>query len=269
MPDLEQQIRDCSEELKGIVVGLRRNPANYPIACIERWEKKIGLSSVLDNTLSLFPARLEAWEVTKSIERLPISKIENGRDYLFLSGREMDFEIARYISLSAYLTTSWAIYDRLANVVGRIACVSEVENHKNSNPKLLGHFLGKKDVFGFGGHLPLKEAYSWPCKVSYKIRNWLVHEGYYDGENRLFAGVTQSNGFKLHLEAIEQLKECCDYAKGGREKILVDSAADPWDRGELLDILECYHFEIDRMYRGYLKWATGSLALQVRCFLDR
>jgi hypothetical protein len=269
MPDLEQRIRDCAEELRGLFVGLQRNPANFPIALLERWEKKIRLSLELENTLVLFPARLEAWEVTKSIEWLPISKSENGRDFLVFSGREMDFEIARHISLVAYLTTCWAIYDRLANVVGRIAGVSEIESHKKKNPKLCEDFLGEKGVLGFAGHLPIREAYSWPCKVSYKVRNWLVHEGYYDTEHNLFAGVRQSDGFLLFVDAVEHLKECCSYVRGGNQKCLVDNAADPWDSSDLLKILECYHAEIDRMYCGYLKWATGALALQVRCLLER
>lgn len=183
----------------------------------------------------------------------------------------MEFGVARHLSLTAYASVTWSIYDRLANACGRLAGVSEIAENPKKNPKACEDFLGTKDVLGFAGHLHIRESYSWPLKTAYKIRNWLLHEGYEEGGTPLFQGDRIDDRLFLHGDAIKHLQNSCGFTENDGKIALscVGKDRECWIRGNLLEILELYHTEIDTMLTALLKWSVDSFVGQIKAFAAR
>jgi len=159
----------------------------------------------------------------------------------------------------------------MANVCGRLAGTSELAENPKKNPKVCEDLLSKQ-MSGFSSHLHIQEAYSWPLKVSYKVRNWLVHEGYEEWSTQLFQGHRLTDGFLLNTEAKAKLQIYCDYQDDGNGKVktsCISEADECWKHSDLLRILEQYNKEIDTMFTALLKWSVNSFVGQIKAFAAR
>lgn len=270
MADLSKQVSESAEKLEKMWLKLENiSNSSLPQKCFEQWKKRAKLHQTLRNTVDIFPARASAWAAVQSVF-LP----EKGRDLkkVTYSSLEMDFSVARHLALTAYMAVTWSAYDRLANVCGRLTTVKELAENPKQNPKVIEDFLSdKKDTMGFACHQHLQQAYSWPLKVSYKIRNWLVHEGYEEEGIPLFQSESISDGFILHDNAVQNLKKYGSYSddNGKIDRCCFTSTKDPWQRRDLLQILPAYHEEIDTMFTSLVKWSVDSFVGQVTTFSDR
>lgn len=269
MADLKAQVIQSANELKEAWTALQNpTPRILPRGSYEHWTRRSSLYRTLEGTAAIFAARGEAWNaVTRIVESPPESE-----DNLVTYGAgRMDYAVARHISLTAYIAVSWSAYDRLANVCGRLAGISDIAEHTKQNPKACEDFLGKKDTLGFAGQVHIQQAYSWPLKVTYKIRNWLVHEGYEEGGTPLFVGDRITDGLTLHQDAVEYLQKCCNYNEdnGKIDKCCLSAAEELWHTRDLLTILPRYHDEIDEMFAAFLKWSVESFVGQIRTFARR
>ncbi|EAQ78805.1 hypothetical protein [Blastopirellula marina] len=281
MAELEEQVGVAASELK-IAWTTVKNTANssLPTKCFEHWEKRAKLHELLTRTIPVFKAREKAWEVVQGVA---FAEELNGKPGLVsYGGIEMEFAVARHLALTSYVSVTWSIYDRLANVCGRLSGVREISEHPKQNPKLCEDLLGEKndekgkpkknDTLGFGGHLHIYAAYAWPIKVSYKVRNWLVHEGYEDGTTALFEGDRIADRFMLSNDALGFLQKACGGDGNGQKKgdaICVQEAEDSWLQRDLLKIIEQYNKEIDTMFVALLKWSAESLTGQIKAFAAR
>lgn len=271
MTDLRFQVMQCASDLKSAWTDLKAvSDSALPYKCYEQWIKRAGLYQTLSGTKGIFPARDAAWSVLQAL-----ASSASVRDYeqnvVAYGSLEMDFSVARYLALTAFVAVTWAVYDRLANVCGRLAGIAELAEHPKRNPKACEDFLGTKDTMGFSGHFQIQQAYAWPLKVSYKIRNWLVHEGYEEGSTPLFAGDRIDDGFRLHENAAARLEACCGHNvdSGKIDSCCLTAAEECWQNRELLTILRTYHAELDTMYGSLLKWTTGAFIGQIGAFTER
>ena len=293
MSSLEQQVRESATALRQAWVGLQKPPPSpsLPLKCYEHWTKRASLHDVLGGTTALFEARAVAWKLVGEVANAkPVySKDDINNDPTKLKSPnavkygniEMEYGVARHLVLTSYVSTVWSIYDRLANVCGRLSSIGDVANHQKQNPKLCEQLLGetedqgkrkKQDTMGFGGHVHIAAAYAWPIKVSYKIRNWLVHEGYEEGSVLLFKGNGISDQFILHGDAIRHLQKVCGGENDGNKKgesTCISEKEDCWQHGDLLKILEQYNKEIDTMFAALLRWSVDSFVGQIKAFAAR
>jgi len=271
MNDLKTQVSVCSEKLKAVWTELHKPVrSSLPRKCQEQWTKRAMLYRILEGTSELFPVRSMAWKTAKSI--LLDSNIKDAEKNIVKYGNnQMTFSVARHLSLTSYMTTTWSVYDRLANVCGRIAAISELSENPRQNPKACQDFLGKKDILGFSAHLPIKQAYAWPMKVTYKIRNWLVHEGYDEGGTPLFKSERIADGFILHDDASKYIERICGFRieNGKINNCCLKAFEERWLAMDLLEILPSYHAEIDTLFEGLLKWSVMSFIEQIKAFTDR
>lgn len=270
MPSLREQLAASTAKLKGIGPGIRSRQSEIPNASFEKWTGHSLYYQVLDRTDAIFDARDVAWQQLDQLKSAQSSNAPNNVEY---GGNHVDFEIARHLCLVSYMACCWAIYDRISNVCGRITSTKEIALNPKQNPKCCEDFLNdsKKSVFGFITPMHATEYYNWPLKVSYKIRNWLVHEGLNENDIEMFSGSAISDSFQLHSDAIDHLQTCCDYgqhADGQIKNCQVDKSIDPWNSNDLLQILEIYNLENDRFFAGLVRWAVESQALQVKYFVD-
>lgn len=283
MNSLEQQVRESAIELQKAWTALQKppTPTSLPSRCYEHWVKRATLHETLSGTIAIFGVRAEARKIVGEVANAtpyysqqdlnadPTNpKSPNAVKY---ANHPMEYAVARHLALTALVSVTWSIYDRLANVSGRLAGVAEMSDNPKQNPKTCEDFLGKKDTLGFASHLHIREAYSWPLKVAYKIRNWLVHEGYEEGGTPLFQGERIDDRLTLHSDAITQLQNSCGFAEqdGKINLSCVGKDRECWSRRNLLEILDLYHTEIDTMFSALLKWSVDSFTSQVRVFAAR
>jgi hypothetical protein len=271
MTELREQVEISAGELKSIWTLVQSaSGTELPPKCYEHWTKKSDLHRALTNTAGLFPVRDKAWEVVRAVAD-PANVMDANRNLINFGALEMDFSIARHLSLTSYAAVAWSIYDRLANICGRLAAIADLSENPKQNPKACEDFLGKKDTLGFGAHLHLQHAYKWPLKVTYKVRNWLVHEGYEEGSTPMFNGDRIVDGFRLHDDAVVHLEKCCGYSEvnGKIEACCLGASEECWSSKDLLTILGKYHAEIDAMFSALVSWTVGSFVKQVAIFAER
>ena len=272
MADLRTQVVRSAADLRSAWTGLQAGPnISLPANCYEKWLKRAMLHRVLDGAVQIFPARGAAWATVQAVAASVPNPQDPANNTITFSGLPMDFAVARHLAITSYVSVTWSIYDRLTNVCGRLAGISDLAENPRQNPRACEDFLGKKDTLGFTGHLHIQQAYAWPLKVAYKIRNWLVHEGYEEGGVPLFTGERISDGFRIHADAMDYLQKCCGYKSdnGKIECCCLHAADECWPTGELLTILSRYHAEIDAMLEGLVKWSVDSLIGQIRAFAVR
>ena len=272
---LEQQIIKSSDLLSAALSELKSGTWNMPQSCKEYWIKRAELHVTLAFTAHLLSARKAAWENLKALADpaclVPPSSLTanpSAQNRVRYGSQEIDFAVARHLAIVAYMTVTWSVYDRLANVCGRLSSTNEIAANPKQNPKACEDFLGddKKRFLGFEANIHIKNAYSWTLKVSYKIRNWVAHEGYEQQGTPLFNGNTFSDGFKLNAGAVGILQDTCDFKNGDFSRCCIPSVDQPWPRQELLEILESYHAENDRMFRSFVKWSVRSFIDQIAAF---
>lgn len=271
MSSLELQVRENATALQQAWTGLQQVPASVsvPRRCYEQWQRRAEMHQLLTGTVSIFPARTAAWSIVQSIAQ---AQAIGDKDNVVAYGNvDVDFGIARHLALASYVSVTWSAYDRLANVCGRIAGVNDLALNPQQNPKVFEDFLGDKDRLGFASQLHIRDAYGWPIRVSYRCRNWLIHEGYEIGGTPLFEGNRIQDGFLLDPKAVELLqRSCCHANDNGKIGSCCVAAEDTsWGSRDLLRILELYHNEIDAMFASLLKWSVGSFISQIRIFTER
>ncbi len=288
MADLETQVKSSADQLRDALgnVKLRSSGTALPIKCYENWEILASLHSCLTDAVPLFEVRRIAWLVMNSLVNDGRMDRENRRvlqkqlldpsksvpSYSF-DGEPTDFAISRHLATTGYVCSAWSLYDRLANVCGRLSAWKDVPNDPWQDPKLWGNLMseGNKSVGGFMIQQPLAAAYGWPTGVAYKIRNWLVHDGGDAGRPGFFEGTQVSDRFILHNNAVSYLQECCTYKceSGKIDRCCLSATDEPWLTRDLLQILEKYHAEIDTMLTYLVKWSVGSFVGQILTFCER
>lgn len=271
MADLKEQIEESAAKLQNAWTTVQAASGTaLPIKTYEYWTEISGLHHSLAATSRLFSAREMAWGIVKGV---PTNTIGPNSNLVMFGEIEIDFSVARHLALTSYVAVTWSIYDRLANVCGRLSGVTSVSNNPKQNPKVFEDFLhNKKNILGFGTQFHIQRAYAWPLKVSYKVRNWLVHEGYEEGSTPMFKSDLVSDGYELHGDAVSYLEGCCDYqadSNGKIETCCLEAREEVWPRKDLIVILEKYHSEIDLMYLGLVKWSVDSFAGQITSFAER
>jgi len=288
MTDLEGQVITCAAALKKAFLLSENKPSRsvLPGKCYEEWGKVANLHASLMNALPLFEARRKALEVMEKLvspERISREGSlknetlvdEYGPPDFSFDGIPMNFPLARHLATTGYICATWSLYDRLANVCGRIVSSNDIPDNPWQDPKLWANLMGggNKPLGGFLIQKPLANAYGWPTEVAYRIRNWFVHDGGDIGRGNLFHEThpSNTNGFKLHKDALDKLQKDCSYSvEDGRiRRCCLSASEDPWPRGDLLEILEKYHREIDTMFSCLVKWSVDSLVGQVTLFSER
>lgn len=271
MADLKAQVEKSAEDLRVAWTELQGVMGSaLPQKSHEHWIKRAALHRVLNGTAAIFPARQMAWDVVKTVA-LPSGIREAGCDLVLHGTVEMDFAIARHLALTSYVAVTWSAYDRLANFCGRLTGIAELAENPKQNPKACEDFLGKKDTLGFAAHTHIQQAYRWPLKVTYKIRNWLVHEGYEENSTPMFKGDRIADGFRLHDDAVDHLQKCCGYGidNGKIDGCCLLPVEECWPTRDALSILELYHAEVDTMFAGLVKWSVDSFVGQIVAFSAR
>lgn len=271
MIDLRTQVTASAHRLRAAWTALSAQPASsLPPNCHERWIKRAAFHRLLDGTAFIFPAREAAWDSVRSVASALSTDPRNPNEVTHGSHR-IDFGIARHLSLVSYVASAWSIYDRISNVCGRLAAIADIADNPQQNPKACDDLVGKKDTHGFSVQFHIREGYAWPLRVTYKVRNWLIHEGWEENSMPLFCGDRIGDGLRLHDEASRYLEKCSGYCTDGGKisGCCLSSAEERWPTKDLLVILPQYHSELDTLFAGLVKWSVDSFVGQIEAFTAR
>jgi hypothetical protein len=314
MANLKDQVESSGNDLQVLAQKLssRLGSTILPADCYARWEKLASLESSLVGTIPLFDIRDKAWQMVESLvdpkriqsekarQKGPQQTSQTTSHNFSHDGVEMDFASARHLALVSYMSVTWSIYDRLANVCGRLAATEEVSQHQRQNPKLVDFLAGEKpkldqtdtatqratqnqpgrseyghQLFACSMQYHIRSAYEWPIRVSYTIRNWLVHEGQTIGGLRLFHTDRIEDGLRLHSGAVSHVETECRVKldpNNDPSRCCLRGADNPWQSGQekdLLEVIEQYHREVDTMLTGLLEWSVNTFVGQFRAFSAR
>jgi len=185
--------------------------------------------------------------------------------FLF-NGLDVAFKHGRYPLFQNYSVTSWALYDILAKVAGLLCCNDELSKNPQKPVKLYEDFLQGKNCVGARVRDHLKGAYGWPIAVSYKIRNWLAHDGLCHEGIELFKydSPATSGEFEMLDKAWDVVEQTCR-AEPGQTRLLPF----PDMKTNLARGLQTCHDEVDEAVAFLLTWATGIAKLQAAILFPR
>lgn len=278
MGSLLEQIVGSSKHLAdtlAFVSQLKSGGGSLSSDCYDLWRRRAELHRSLLETRELFPIRDAALAISDAVvgdENLADVEMNRVR----FCGQIMTFAAARHLAMATYLTTTWTIYDRLANVCGRLAGIESVgsnpQSHANPNIRdflFPGNDKARSSMHGFSLNVVFP-AYAWPTRISNLIRNWVIHEGLEKQGVALFAGNGFSDGYDLSEDALRELKETAE-KEGARSSICRLSAEDgfPWYDKDVRTILRKYDAEIDVLVTSLLQWCVGSFVAQVKAFSEQ
>jgi hypothetical protein len=278
MDDLKSAVETAANALASVhakATTALSSTTLVPSDCYRMWQHRAGLHQPLRGTLALLPAREQALAVVQSIA-VDKNILDRAQSRVSFCDQSMDFAVARHLALASYLAVTWALYDRLSNVCGRLVGPECVGSNQlpTSNPKLIEHFIRdskeRHKQHGFTLSRILPQAYGWPAALCYKIRNWVVHEGIEAEGVALFRGDTIADAFELSANAMQRLEKLCD-DDGIKHAQTCQSQEPnhPWYDRSMLTILARCHSEVDMMFACFVKWSTESFVGQYDAFSTR
>jgi len=273
--DLGQQAEWARSELQVIARELQSllggcSPP-FPDALRKRWESCALLHVSLGAIPELAKVRTKAFDVLALLR----DHARNGElmeDRVDWLGTELSFREARYLATAAYITATWAVYDSISCVVGRLAGPPRVANAR-WNPKLWGDILTSagpekereaKQTAHFVDEAT-ELAFAWPATVAYKLRNCVVHDGHQIDGHDLFSGCDVRTGFVLSDRALEELEKAVGSVDQTQCR-LYSCQGYPWYSKDLVEILRAYHGEVDFLLGRLLRWSVESLQSHIRVF---
>lgn len=256
MSKLQKQICESEAHLQRIPDSPHKGTL-LPSDCYATWKDIASVKELLKGTKPLFPVKSRAWDA--------LTRLHQQYSVLPSLPELVTFEAERHLALVGYNAVAWSIYDRMSNICGRLVAINAISTKSQKYPKLVENIMktnDKENVVGVTIQNHILHAYGWPIKISYMIRNWLVHEGFERGTTKLFDNAP----FEICSSAKELIEKEIADDNIERSFCCLKDTADPWGQGDLIKILESYHNEIDTMFTSLLKWSTASFVAQIEAF---
>jgi hypothetical protein len=221
------------------------------------------LALQLDHAKGLLPVRDAALTALLAFPK-QISTASTGQ-FLY-NGLDVTYKIGRYLLFQNYSVTTWALYDSITKVAGLLCCIDKHAKNPTKPIKLYEDFLQRENYVGARLRDHLKGAYGWPIAVSYKIRNWLAHDGHCHEGVELFKydSLVSSGEFEM-LEAAWNLIEDTCRAEPNQTRL----QPFPELRSNLAQGLDLCHNEVDEAMAFLLTWSTGIARLQAAILFPR
>jgi len=182
---LQERLGDAKDMLDQVHAALGRHPGGLPNEVETSFRGIVDFRADIEHWLGLIQARAVAREVLEALESRA-----DADDYVPFGVTRVKYQHVRLVGVQAYLTTNWALADRITGMVGRVLCTPDAGANAMSPAQLVSHFVQKDRKRMTAGALfeSVKRAFGWPIGVSYSIRNHFVHDGAQDCGDELFRG---------------------------------------------------------------------------------
>lgn len=285
METFKTTLQNCSRSLQVlqnyIQIGARLAKSSLPRSCYTHWNEVSDLHKALDNSISLLEIRDKAFEtmseITNPVSFPPSPQSEEDKsdmvDLVRFGLGPVSFVTARYLSVSSYLSATWALYDRLAVTNGKIIGTSRMMtlNGKNASKLFDGYFMSGAKLGQYEGGFSLdnvvEEKWRWPVFCSYKIRNMGFHDGFIVGNNPFFKFDDPVNGFRMSDDAENIIiKEFLGMKQD--EEPTAEDRNERFPDSDLRAVLKQTQEQIDQLVGMLLTWGVNAFREQVLAFSE-
>jgi hypothetical protein len=116
----------------------------------------------------------------------------------------------RFIGVQAYVTTNWALADRITGIVGRVLCTPAAGRNSENRTHLLFHFVNRDNTNKMTAAAlfeSVRQAFGWPIGLSYAIRNHFVHDGAQIGGSDFFEGPSAASAFRISADGWDRMEK--------------------------------------------------------------
>jgi len=217
----------------------------------------------LENAKSLLPVRDAALQ---ALLAFPTQVSRTSPDLFLYNGIDVTFKIGRYLLFQNYAVTTWALYDTVSKVSGLLCGNDDLSKNFVKPAKLYEDFLQGKTSVGARVRDHLKGGYGWPIALSYKIRNWLTHDGHSHDGSEMFKYDSPLTGseFEMLDSAWDIVVRSC---KGDPAQTRLTPFPDV--KANLAIGLQTCNTEVDEAAGFLLTWSTGIARLQAALLFPR
>jgi hypothetical protein len=170
------------------------------------------------------------------------------------------------IGVQAYLTTKWALADRITGMAGRILCTPEAGLNGASPPQLVSHFVQKDRKKMTAGALydSLRSSFGWPVGISYAIRNHFIHDGAQVGGSDFFEASIPASAFRISVDGWARIEKTAQERYGVDASLHRTGATWPVSpRDDLRTVLNVCERETDDVLGVILGSACQTLLAHV------
>jgi hypothetical protein len=115
-----------------------------------------------------------------------------------------EYQHARFIGVASYLTTTWALADRITDLAGLVLCTPEAGRNVKEPCQLISHFVLRNQMkkrTAAALFESVRSSFGWPIGLSYALRNHFVHDGGRVADVDFFEGATPISGFRIAHDA--------------------------------------------------------------------
>ncbi len=261
---LEDRLRSAELTLDQAHAAMGRHTSKLSVEVDEGFRRVIQFRSDIDHWIGLLGARAAALQLLRDLEA---TVDQDG--YVVLGASRVKFHHARLIGVQSYLTTSWALADRITGMVGRVVCPPSAGCDPTNPAQLVSHFVRSEKGKAPAAVLSksIRFMFGWPIAISYAIRNHVVHDGaQFDGVD-FFEGAMPSAGFRISADGWRRIEaRALEYGVAAS----LHRAGPLWPPtpcDDLRLVLDVCEREMDDALGVLVGSATAALLSHVRCMV--
>lgn len=271
MNDLGSVVQKAQSDLSAMFPALRAfSSGSTNTMYIQRiWFTKTKLHEDLGETVKLFECRASAMKCLEGL-RDNTSKLGSKpmSETILYGTVNVSIFAARLLAIDSYLASTWSIYDRLSNVLGRLMGDAKIVENTSSalSPKLVEDIMGQvKGCYqGFGTNELLSKLYSESIYSSYFLRNSFMHDGGMIDNVPILSGSSAAACFELSKENAEKINNAVAKRFCGS-----GSGLFKFTEGDFISQLKSCHDDLDKMFISLVEFVVGSFCTQVYLFCGR
>lgn len=191
---LPERLADSKVELLNIDAALTLHAAKIPTKVSDRFREILSFTADIEHMLGIIDARSAARQLLTGLE----TQADPADDTVPFGATRAKYQHVRLIGVQAYLSTSWALADRLSSMAASVLCTPSGGGSEGarSNP-LVSLFLNvdRKKHTASALFESIRQTFGWPIAVSYALRNHFIHDGAQTSGTDFFHGPTSTANF--------------------------------------------------------------------------
>jgi len=202
---LQERLGDAKSVLDHVHAALGRHPAGLPQEVGTSFRVLVDDRMDIDHWLGMLEARAAARQLLDALE----TQVD-ADDCVPLGATRVKYQHVRLIGVQAYVTTNWALADRITGMIGRVLCTSEAGRNPEKPAQLVSHFVHRNNTNKMTAAAlfeSVRQAFGWPIALSYAIRNHFVHDGAQIGGSDFFEGPSAASAFRISADGWNRVEK--------------------------------------------------------------
>ena len=202
---LQDRLHDAKVVLAQVHAALERHSTKLPREVEISFRALVDYRTDIDHWLGMLEARAAACRLLDALETQA-----DADDCVPLGAARVQYQHVRFIGVQAYVTTNWALADRIAVMVGRILCTPEAGLNGVNPAQLISHFVTRDKIrrtTAAARFESVRQAFGWPIGLSYAIRNHFVHDGAQIGGSDFFEGPSAASAFRISPDGWDRVEQ--------------------------------------------------------------